>query len=60
MRSAQTVVWNPWIDKARAMPDYGDEEWPQMVCVEAVNVREQAVTLDPRERHLMSQTISVE
>ena len=60
VRSAQTVVWNPWIDKARAMPDYGDEEWPQMVCVEAVNVREQAVTLDPRERHLMSQTISVE
>lgn len=59
VRSAQSVVWNPWIDKAKAMADYGDDEWPGMVCVEAVNVREQSVRLAPRERHLMSQTISV-
>jgi glucose-6-phosphate 1-epimerase len=28
------VVWNPWIDKAARMPDFGDEEWPSMLCVE--------------------------
>ncbi len=25
--SRSTVVWNPWIAKARAMQDFGDEEW---------------------------------
>ncbi len=25
--SATTVVWNPWIAKAKAMPDFGDDEW---------------------------------
>ena len=24
--SANTVVWNPWIDKAAAMPDFADDE----------------------------------
>lgn len=28
------VVWNPWIAKAQRMPDFGDDEWPYMVCVE--------------------------
>jgi D-hexose-6-phosphate mutarotase len=36
--SASTVVWNPWIAKAKAMPDFGDEEYTQMVCVESGNV----------------------
>ena len=36
--SNTTVVWNPWVDKAKAMPDFGDDEWPSMVCVETCNV----------------------
>ncbi|HYE04412.1 MAG TPA: D-hexose-6-phosphate mutarotase [Planctomycetota bacterium] len=32
-----TVVWNPWIDKAKRMPDFGDDEWPGMICVETAN-----------------------
>lgn len=57
--SSQTVIWNPWIDKSKAMADFGDDEWTDMVCVEAVNTREQAVVLNARQRHLMSQTISI-
>ena len=33
--SASTVVWNPWIAKARRMPDFGDEEYARMICVES-------------------------
>jgi D-hexose-6-phosphate mutarotase len=45
--SASTVVWNPWIDKARAMADFGDEEYKAMVCVEAGNVGDSKITLPP-------------
>ena len=43
--SASTVVWNPWIAKARAMADFGDEEFRGMVCVEAGNVGQNQITL---------------
>jgi glucose-6-phosphate 1-epimerase len=49
--SATTVVWNPWIDKARAMPDFGDDEWPGMICVETANVGEAAVRLGADSTH---------
>jgi glucose-6-phosphate 1-epimerase len=32
------VVWNPWIAKAQRMPDFGDDEYQWMVCVETGNM----------------------
>jgi glucose-6-phosphate 1-epimerase len=58
--SKSTVVWNPWTAKARAMQDFGDEEWHGMVCVESANVGPAAVTLHPGERHRMSVSLAVE
>ena len=58
--SRSTVVWNPWIAKARAMQDFGDEEWRGMVCVETANVAEAAVQLQPGERHRMAVSLAVE
>ena len=58
--SATTVLWNPWSAKARAMPDFGDDEWPGMLCVETANVGAQAVTLAPATTHLMTTTLRVE
>jgi D-hexose-6-phosphate mutarotase len=43
--SASTVVWHPWIAKAKAMADFGDAEYLRMVCVESGNVADNAVTL---------------
>ncbi len=56
--SGSTVVWNPWVDKSAGMADFGDDEWQQMVCVEAANVRDTALVLAPGTTHTMGQTIT--
>jgi glucose-6-phosphate 1-epimerase len=58
--SRSTVVWNPWIDKARAMADFGDDEYPGMVCVETANAADDAVTLAPGEEHRLKVIIAAE
>jgi len=47
--SLSTVVWNPWIAKAKAMPDFGDDEYQRMVCVESGNVAVNELALLPGE-----------
>jgi D-hexose-6-phosphate mutarotase len=56
--SKSTVVWNPWIAKSQRMPDFGDNEYPQMVCVESGNVKENAVVLRPGESSLLKVEIA--
>lgn len=56
--SQNTVVWNPWIAKSERMPDFGDEEWTGMVCIETANVGDSSVTLQPGESHTMTAMIS--
>ena len=58
--SGATVVWNPWIEKAAAMPDFGDDEWPGMVCVEAANAADSTVVVPPSFTHHLRQMIAVE
>lgn len=57
--SAHTVVWNPWAAKAAAMADYGDDEWPGMVCLEAANALDEAVTLTAGQSHTLAVTYTV-
>ena len=56
--SEVTVVWNPWIEKAKAMSDLGDEEWQKFVCVETANAYDYAITLPPGGEHTMTAKIS--
>jgi glucose-6-phosphate 1-epimerase len=57
--SDASVVWNPWVAKSRAMPDFGDDEWPGMICIETVNAADHAVRLAPGGRHTMTATIAL-
>jgi glucose-6-phosphate 1-epimerase len=57
--SQTTVVWNPWIERARALPDLRDDEWPRFICIEPSNVAASAVELAPGEQHVMAVSISV-
>lgn len=58
--SRSTVVWNPWIDKARVMADLGDDDWLRLVCVETGNAADDLVTLPPGATHRMSAEIAIE
>jgi len=42
-----TVVWNPWVDKSRAMPDFADDEYHGMICVEAASALTNEIPVAP-------------
>ncbi|PSS11341.1 Glucose-6-phosphate 1-epimerase [Actinidia chinensis var. chinensis] len=42
------VVWNPWDKTSKAMADFGDEEYRQMLCVDGA-VIEKPISLKPGE-----------
>jgi len=58
--SASTVVWNPWITKSRQMPDFGDEEYERMICVESGNVASNSIRLPPGGSRTLTVKLSSE
>lgn len=42
------VVWNPWVEKSIRMPDFGDEEYKNMICIET-GVMAEPVLIQPGE-----------
>ena len=56
--SVSTVVWNPWIAKAQQMPDFGNDEYQRMICVESGNVAANSVKLPPGESSKLSIKVS--
>ena len=56
--SASTVVWNPWVAKAQQMPDFGNEEFRQMVCIESGNVARNKVVLPPGKSSVLRVNLS--
>jgi len=58
--SDTTVVWNPWIEKARQLADFGDDEYHEMICVETTNAADDQITVPPGAEHHLVTRISVE
>lgn len=56
--SLSTVVWNPWIAKAQQMPDFGNEEYERMVCVESGNIGSNQIRLPPGESSRLTVELS--
>jgi len=54
-----TVIWNPWLDKAKEIPDFGDDEFPNMICVESGHVST-PVALMPGTAFEASQILQVD
>jgi glucose-6-phosphate 1-epimerase len=58
--SRSAVIWNPWTDRARELPDMADDGWQRMLCIETANVWDDVVTLNPGETHALGVTIGSE
>lgn len=58
--SQTTVVWNPWIEKAKALADMAPDDWQRMICVETANAADNAVHLAPGGVNVMRVSIRVE
>jgi glucose-6-phosphate 1-epimerase len=55
---ADAVVWNPWEELARELPDLDDDEYLRMLCVEAASAAS-PIHLEPGERWTGRQTVAV-
>lgn len=56
--SLSTVVWNPWIAKSQQMPDFANDEYQRLVCVESGNVSSNEISLPPGQTSTLSVKIS--
>lgn len=55
--STSAVLWNPWIDKSIRLSRFNDTDYLNMVCLEAANVLEDKVVLQPNESHTLTSII---
>jgi glucose-6-phosphate 1-epimerase len=58
--SASTVVWNPWHQASQQMPDFGNDEHQEMVCVESGNVGPNRLVLAPGKTSSLRVTLGSE
>jgi D-hexose-6-phosphate mutarotase len=58
--SRSTVLWNPWISRSQQMPDFGNDEYQRMVCVESGNVSSDEITLAPGRSSTLAVRLSSE
>jgi D-hexose-6-phosphate mutarotase len=58
--SLSTVLWNPWIARAQQMPDFGNDEFQRMICVESGNVGPNQISLPPGESSTLTVKLSTE
>ena len=55
--SSSCVLWNPWIEKSKRLSNFKDDEYKTMLCLEAANVMEDSVTVEPGQSHTLMTTI---
>ena len=55
--STSCIVWNPWIEKCARMSYMCKESYKNMICIESANARNDAKTVAPKERLVLTTTI---
>jgi glucose-6-phosphate 1-epimerase len=55
--SSSCILWNPWIEKAKRLSNFGEDEYHTMLCLEAANVMDDKVTVEPGQSHTLTTTL---
>jgi glucose-6-phosphate 1-epimerase len=58
--SRSAVIWNPWTERAKELPDMADDGWQRMLCIETANVWDDLVELRPGASHSLGVRIDCE
>jgi glucose-6-phosphate 1-epimerase len=58
--SRTAVVWNPWVETARAMDDLDDDDYRRFVCVETVNTASEVIEIPPGGTYRLASRYSIE
>jgi len=58
--SRSAVIWNPWTERARELPDMADNGWQRMLCIETANVWDDLVELKPGASHSLGLVVASE
>jgi len=53
------VVWNPGKHKAAEMPDFDDDGYNSMLCIEPANALDNTIFLEPGQVHSLGKTIAL-
>ncbi|GLP96561.1 D-hexose-6-phosphate mutarotase [Paraferrimonas sedimenticola] len=52
--SRSCVLWNPWIAKAQRLDRFNDDGYLDMLCLEASNALDDAITIEPGQSHTLA------
>ncbi|UHD18389.1 D-hexose-6-phosphate mutarotase [Thiocapsa bogorovii] len=58
--SRTAVVWNPWVETAKAMDDLDDQDYRRFVCVETVNTASEVIEIQPAETYRLAARYAIE